>query len=88
MANCHSTDREVHFQSNKAIGGFIASFAMQSLYSMVRLNPDISIAGTVPHLGSRLEVDDTPALTAILVSIVVTHLIISIVTFMVARRNG
>lgn len=87
MANCHSTDREVHFQSNKAIGGFIASFAMQSLYSMVRLNPNMSIAGTVPHLGSRLNVDE-PALTAILVSIVVAHLIISILTFMVARQNA
>ncbi|KAI4220278.1 MAG: hypothetical protein L6R36_007733 [Xanthoria steineri] len=81
------TDREVHFQNNKAIGGFIASFAMQSLFSMVRLNPNMTIAGTVPHLGSRLNVDK-PALTAILVSIVVAHLIISIVTFMVAHQNG
>ena len=51
---------------------------------MVEQNPKTLLAGTVPYLGSRLTVN-SPALTAILVCLVATHLTVSILTFMLAR---
>lgn len=49
-------DYEIHGLAPDAIGGKMAKFALHSLATMVLRNPPIRIRGSVPYLGSRLNV--------------------------------
>lgn len=82
-----STPWEIHHHNRTEIAGKVGLFAMGSLSSMIKKNPKISLAGSVPHLGSRLTVD-SPAFAAILICLVTTHLTVFTLTYMLARPRA
>lgn len=47
---------EIHYKSNSQVGANIAEHAMVSLTEMATRNPTIVTNGTVPYLGSHLNV--------------------------------
>lgn len=49
-------DWEIHYHSPDEVGANMAKFALHSLATMVHRNQVIRIPGSVPYLGSRLNV--------------------------------
>ena len=61
----------------------MALFAIGSLYTMVAENDPIYIEGTVPYLGSKVNVKWGPFI-AILICIVATHGVVFALTYWLA----
>ncbi|KAL8987551.1 MAG: hypothetical protein Q9177_003249 [Variospora cf. flavescens] len=78
---------EIHLHNNTAIGAKIAHFTMGSLMGIIDNNPKVLLDGTVPYLGSRLQVQTGP-FTAILVCLVATHFTVFSLTYVLARQGG
>ena len=99
QSNCWSVDAsrltfgvvrspwEIGNHNASVVGSKIAEFAMGSLITMIDRNRKMIINGTVPHLGSRLNVHWGP-FVAILVCIVATHFVVFALTYWLLRDGN
>ena len=67
---------ETHHHNMDDVGANMAEFALGSLSTLFTTAPQIQIPGTVPYLGSRLQVF-WPYAIALLVAIAIAHFVIA-----------
>ena len=78
---------EIHGREADEVGELFAKFALGSLATMAKFNPQIYIPGQVPHLGRRLAIYQ-PYFTILLACVVASHLAIFGATVFWMKKSG
>ncbi|KAL8923166.1 MAG: hypothetical protein Q9208_004729 [Pyrenodesmia sp. 3 TL-2023] len=81
----YGTAWEVHGQSTSQVGANMARFAIGSIAEMAAANSRIQVQGSVPHLGSHLEIHWGYVL-ALFMGIITTHLVLFLSAIMAIRK--
>lgn len=75
---------EVHFHNADHVGANMAEFAIGSLSTLAKQNPRVQLQGTVPYLGTKLEVFWIYA-SALLIGIAAVHFILFLLVVYASR---
>ena len=77
---------EVHGHNASKVGANMAEAALGSLATMVYKNPRINITGTVPYLGSKLNVR-VKYFYSLLIVILVVHTIVFVSAYLATTKE-
>ncbi|KAL9012827.1 MAG: hypothetical protein Q9173_002436 [Seirophora scorigena] len=81
----YGTPWEIHWHNATHVGANMAKFAIGSIAQMAAANPPIQVSGSVPKLGSHLEIRWGYA-AALFAGIIVTHLVLFLSAILATRK--